>query len=83
MRFCITFALLALTKFTLTAVLIAQFTSPHRLTQAGEGKLTSSQCTLNKITGTRLSQTYLFKREIDDPATVLVPQPNQTCPHLV
>lgn len=31
--------LLALTKFTLTAVLIAQFTSPHRQTLAGEGKI--------------------------------------------
>lgn len=39
--FCImiTFAVLALTEYTLTAVPTAQFTSPHHLTQAGEGKL--------------------------------------------
>lgn len=32
-------SLLALTEDTLTAVLTVQFTSPHHLTQAGEGKI--------------------------------------------
>lgn len=32
------FYLVPLTKFTLTAVLTAQFTSPHHQTLAGEGK---------------------------------------------
>lgn len=36
--FFIPSTLLALTKFTLTAVLTAQFTSPRRQTLAGEGK---------------------------------------------
>ena len=39
--FFIPSTLLALTKFTLTAVLTAQFTSPHHRTLAGEGKTPS------------------------------------------
>lgn len=61
----ITSAVLALTDYTLTAVLTAQFTSPHHLTQAGEGKIpatTSSKTTSGTLSGrATLLATYCVK----------------------
>lgn len=67
----ITFAVLALTEYTLTAAPTAQFTSPHHLTQAGEGKLLPGVLSAKMTSGTLSQMDLHFTCESDGPATVL------------
>lgn len=64
--------LLALTKFTLTAVLIAQFTSPHRQTLAGEGKIPPLAHLPKWQVGHSTRHRSIANMKLHDSATVLI-----------